>query len=464
MADLICHTLIIGAGPGGYVCAIRAGQLGLNTIIVEAKANGGTCLNVGCIPSKALIHAADVFGQAVRNNIGSELGIKAGKPRIQLKKTIAWKNGIVERLTGGVGALLKKNKVKSVFGTARFVDGKTVIVDTEDDEVRIKAENIVIATGSVARELPGLPFGGKVISSTQALDLKAVPERLAVVGAGYIGLELGTAYAKLGSMVTIIEASDRILPQYDRELTQPVLKRLEDLGVKIHVGALARALSDDGEQLVITGQSENEITIPVDTVLVAVGREPLTRGWGRESLVIDLDNGFIPVDERCATSMSGIYAIGDVTGEPMLAHRAMAQGEMVAELLVGQNRVWDRQVIPEICFTDPEIVCVGLSPIAAEQLSFETKTATFPFAANGRAMTMEEEVGFVRMVFRTDNEQILGIQATGHGVSELASGFSLAIEMGAVLTDIAATIHAHPTLGEAVQECALRGMGRALHI
>lgn len=464
MSDLNCDLLVIGAGPGGYVCAIRAGQLGVNTIIVEKEAPGGTCLNVGCIPSKAIIHAGDVFHQAVVNQTNSDLGIKAGKPRIELKKTVAWKDSIVSRLTGGVAALLKKNKVRSLSGVATLVDGKTVEVETSEGMTRVTGKAVVIATGSVPVELPPLPFGEKVISSTEALSQTAVPEKLAVIGGGYIGLELGTAYAKLGSEVTVVEAEDRILAQYDKDITKPVAKRLEQLGVDISLGTKAISLNDAEDSLIVQKRGGEKEELPIDKVLVTIGRKPLTEGWGRDNVFLEMDGPFLKIDQRCQTSMSGVYAIGDVTGEPMLAHRAMAQGEMVAEIVAGHQRHWDKQVIPAICFTDPEVLSAGLSPDEAKSEGFEVETAIFPFAANGRAMTVEHDEGFVRVVARKDNHLVLGLQAVGHGVSELASGFALAIEMGARLEDIAGTVHAHPSLGEAVQESALRSLGHALHI
>lgn len=463
MKDQTCDLLVIGAGPGGYVCAIRAGQLGLNTIIVEKEAPGGTCLNVGCIPSKAMIHTGDVFHQASVNQTGSEIGIKAGKPRIQLKKTVAWKDSIVARLTGGVAALLKKNKVKTLEGVATLVDGKTVDVETLDGSIRVTAKNVVIATGSVPIQIPSLPFEDRVISSTEALSLEAVPEKLIVVGGGYIGLELGTAYAKLGSEVKVVEAEKRVLAQYDADLTKPIAKRLKELGIEVHLNSKAIGLNDAEDALIIETNGE-QAQLEADKILVTVGRKPLTDGWGRENVFLEMEGPFVKIDETCQSSMSGVFAIGDVTGEPMLAHRAMAQGEMVAEIAAGKAKTWDKQVIPAICFTDPEVVSVGLSPSEAKAQGYEVETAVFPFAANGRAMTVEHDEGFVRVVARRDNHLILGLQAVGHGVSELASGFSLAIEMGARLEDIAGTVHAHPSLGEAVQESALRSLGRALHI
>lgn len=462
MRDIACKVLVIGAGPGGYVCAIRAGQLGLDTVIVDGAPLGGTCLNVGCIPSKALIHAADEFHKLDAAAAGATpFGLSASAPTVDFAKTMAWKNGIVERFNLGVGGLLKKAGVKSIRGWARFVDGKTVQVATDTGMQTIRAENVVIATGSEPVELPDLPFGDRVISSTGALALKEVPRSMAVVGGGYIGLELGTALAKLGCRVTVVEAADRVLPQYDGELVRPVLARLEALGVEVLTAATARALDPAGLTIDIGGEAR---TVAAETVLVTVGRRPKTDGYGLEELDLDRVGRFIRIDDRCRTSMRGVYAIGDVSGEPMLAHRAMAQGEMVAELLAGERRSWDRVAIPAICFTDPEVVTVGLSPAEAEADGHRTISTLFPFQANGRAMTTAREDGFVRVVAREDTHLLLGVQAVGAHVSELAAGFALALEMGARLEDVAGTIHAHPTHGEAFQEAALRGLGHALHI
>ncbi|MBO6900829.1 MAG: dihydrolipoyl dehydrogenase [Rhizobiaceae bacterium] len=464
MKEITCKLLVIGAGPGGYVCAIRAGQLGIDTVVVEAAKPGGTCLNVGCIPSKALIHAAEEFEKASHWAAGeTPLGISVAKPALDFGRTIAWKDSVVGRLTTGVAGLLKKAGVKVVVGRAHFRDGKTVEVETETGTQVIRAEAIVIATGSTPVELPFLPFGGSVISSTEALALTEVPATLAVVGGGYIGLELGTAYAKLGAKVTVVEAEDRILPLYDAELTRPVSKNLAALGVEVMTGAKARGLSKKGDALLVeTGNGEKKIA--AEKVLVTVGRKPLTEGWGLEEIDLDMSGRFIRIDDHCRTSMRGVYAIGDVTGEPMLAHRAMAQGEMVAEIIAGKSRGWDKRCIPAICFTDPEIVSAGLSPEEARAAGRDVKVANFPFSANGRAMSRLAEAGFVRILARADNHLVLGIQAVGQGVSELAAVFGLAIEMGATLEDVAGTIHAHPTQGEAFQEAALRALGHALHI
>ncbi|GLS28961.1 dihydrolipoamide dehydrogenase [Mesorhizobium albiziae] len=465
MKEISCKLLVIGAGPGGYICAIRAGQLGVDTVIVEKGKPGGTCLNVGCIPSKALIHAAEEYEQAVHMAAGkSPLGISVEKPLLDLGKTVAWKDGIVGRLNSGVSGLLKKAKVKIVEGTAKFRDGKTVEVETETGLQVIRAETVVIATGSAPVELPFLPFGGPVISSTEALALPKVPEKLTVVGGGYIGLELGIALAKMGSAVTVVEAEARILPQYDAELTRPVAKRLAELGIEALTGAKAKGLASKGGALLVETADGAEKKIAADKILVTVGRKPVMEGWGREEIGLDMAGKFIRIDDQCRTSMRGIFAIGDVTGEPMLAHRAMAQGEMVAEIVAGNKRNWDKRAIPAVCFTDPEIVTAGLSPDEARAQGREVKIGIFPFSANGRAMTMLGEAGFVRVVARADNHLVLGIQAVGRGVSELSTAFGLALEMGARLEDIAGTIHAHPTQGEGFQEAALKTLGHALHI
>jgi len=465
MKEISCKLLVIGAGPGGYVCAIRAGQLGIDTVIVEAGKPGGTCLNVGCIPSKAMIHAAEEFEKVSHMAGGkSPLGISVATPALDLARTVAWKDGIVSRLNSGVAGLLKKARVKTVQGWATFRDGKTVEVETETGTQVIRAETVVIATGSAPVELPFLPFGGSVISSTEALALSEVPGKLAVVGGGYIGLELGMAFARMGARVTVIEALPLILAQYDAELTRPVLKRLGELGVKVLTGAKAKGLSGKGDALLVETAEGEEARIAADRILVTVGRKPLTEGWGLEQIDLDRSGRFIRIDDQCRTSMRGVFAVGDVTGEPMLAHRAMVQGEMVAEIVAGHKRSWDKRCIPAICFTDPELVTAGLSPDEAKAQGIEIKVGQFPFAANGRAMTKMGEDGFVRVVARADNHLVLGIQAVGQGVSELSAAFGLAIETGARLEDIAGTIHAHPTQGEGFQEAALKALGHALHI
>ena len=464
METINTTLLIIGGGPGGYVAGIRAGQLGIPAIVVEGANPGGTCLNVGCIPSKALIHAADEFHKAATYAAQeSPLGITVDSARIDLARTVAWKDGIVKRLTGGVGALLKKQGVRVVHGWARVLDGKTVEVEADGQEtVRIRCEHLLLASGSQAVELPFMPFGGPVISSTEALAQDSVPRRLVVVGAGYIGLELGTAYRKLGSQVTVVEAAERILPAYDADLVKPVARSLERLGVELRLAT--SVLGMEAERVKVRDASGVEAYLEADKVLVAVGRKPATTGWGLENLMLDMAGRAVKVDEQCRTSMRNVWAIGDLTGEPMLAHRAMAQGEMVAEIIAGKRRWFQPAAIPAVCYTDPEIVVAGMAPSEAQAAGIDAIQGSFPFSANGRAMTIEGTDGFVRVVARKDNHLILGWQAVGVGVSELAAGFTQSIELGAQLEDVARTIHAHPTLGEAVQEAALRALGHALHI
>ncbi len=326
----------------------------------------------------------------------------------------------------------------------------------------VRAEHVVLATGSRPVELAALPFGGRVISSTEAMALPDVPSRLVVVGAGYIGLELGTVFAKLGSQVTIVEAASRILPQYDADLSRPVVRRLAALGIDVSTSTRAIGLSAAGDGLVVADSDGTEHPVDADRVLVAVGRRPRTEGFGLEHLDLAMNGPFVRIDERCATSMRDVWAIGDLTGEPMLAHRAMAQGEMVAEITAGQRRRFDK-VVTSVCFTDPEIISVGLSPEAARAEGYDLLLGQFPFAANARAMTMGSDQGFVRMVARADNHLVLGIQAVGHAISEFAAGFALALEMGARLEDVAGTIAAHPTHGEAFQEAAFKALGHPMH-
>ena len=463
------HTtlLVIGGGPGGYVAAIRAAQLGIAVTLVDGSHLGGTCLNIGCIPSKALIHAADAFHQARHFMGDNTLGIHVESARIDIAQTVRWKDGIVARLTGGVGALLKKHGVKVLMGWARIVDGKTVDVTPDKpaaQPVRIQGEHILLATGSVELGLPGMPFGGRVISSTRALSPDTIPHKLVVVGAGYIGLELGLVYRKLGSDVTVVEAQDHILPSYDDELTKPVAASLRKLGVLVHLGCQVQGLNAAGDAVRLLDAAGRASELAADQVLVAIGRVPHTHGWGLEQLMLGMQGRALKVDDQCRTSMRDVWAIGDLTGEPMLAHRAMAQGEMVAEIIAGKRRHFAPAAIAAVCFTDPEVVVAGQTPADAATAGLDCISAHFPFAANGRAMTLEATDGFVRVVARRDNHRIVGWQAVGAGVSELSTAFSHSIEMGACLEDVAGTIHAHPTLGEAVQEAAMRALGHALHV
>lgn len=465
MQQIKTKVLIVGAGTGGYVAGIRCGQLGLETVLVDGGDGlGGTCLNVGCIPSKAIIHAAGKYETVAKAAAeGGTLGITAAAPAVDLSKTVEWKDGIVRKLNAGVAALLKKAKVKVIKGWAEFADAKTCTVKTADGDIRITAEHVILATGSEPVELPFLPFGGDVISSTEALSLDKVPGRLVVVGGGYIGLELGIAYRKLGAEVAIVEMADRILPLYDKALTDPVHKWLERHGVQLFLGARAGGFGDGA--LSVTTKDGEPLSIPADKVLVTVGRRPRTRGWGLENMGLAMDGPFVKIDDRCATSMKNVWAVGDLTGEPMLAHKGSAQGEMVAEIIAGKPRRFDPVSIAAVCFTEPEIVSAGLGPADVEGRD-DVITAMFPFAAIGRALAIEagEDGGFVRVIASKTDHRILGIQAVGQHVSELSNSFAQMLEMGSLLEDVAGVIHVHPTLGEAFHEASLRALGHAIHI
>jgi dihydrolipoamide dehydrogenase len=457
-------VLVVGGGPGGYVAAIRAGQLGLDTILVEADRLGGTCLIRGCIPSKALIQAASLHAEMAEAAHTPRFGIGlTAAPTLDFGATVAWKDSVVDNLSGGVGGLLRKAKVKVITGHAVFSDAKTCAVETAEGVVTIRPEHVVLATGSLPVELPFLPFGGKVISSTQALSLPRVPRSLVVVGAGYIGLELGIAFRKLGAQVAIVEAANRILPLYDTQLTAPVLRWLKAHDVALYLDA--RAVGEEGQGLAIETITGERKILPADQILVTVGRRPNVAGWGLEAMNLAMSGPFVRIDDRCATSTTNVWAIGDLVGEPMLAHKASAQGECVAEIIAGKTRRFAPLAIPAVCFTEPEIVSVGLLPDEVPA-GVEATIGQFPFLANGRALSMEAGSGggFVRIVARKSDHRILGLQAVGAHISEFAGQFATLIEMGAVLEDVAGIIHAHPTLGEAIHESALAALGHPLHI
>ena len=483
-----CQVLVVGAGPGGYVAAIRAGQLGLKTVIVESDKCGGTCLIRGCIPSKALIHAADRFESLAKHQDG-HMGMSiSGEVKLDMKAMVSWKDDIVTKLNKGVEALLKKAGVRLVKGWATFTDGKTCTVtsgkaDTDadggdgkdgatrgDELARISAENVILATGSRAIELPFMKFDEKhIISSTGALDLEELPEKVAIIGGGYIGLELGCALSRLGSQVSVIEGLGSVMAIFDAELRLPLERWLKKHKVKIHTNCFAQGakISKDKVELSWKNKAGEIVAETFDKVLVTVGREPNTTGWGLLATGVAMDESgrFVSIDEQCRTNMNGIFAIGDLAGEPLLAHKASAQGEMVAEIIAGHKRVFNPVAIPAIVFTEPEIVTVGLSPEEAEAAGHEIVVGKFPLAANGRALTMEAEKsgGFVRVVANKSDNVVLGVQCVGSHVSELSGEFTLALEMGAVLEDIAYTIHAHPTMTESFHEGVLATLGRAIH-
>jgi dihydrolipoamide dehydrogenase len=465
-----CQVLVVGGGPGGYPAAIRAGQLGLDVVIVDKHGLGGTCLNRGCIPSKAIIHAATKYEHMSAHADGDALGISlAEAPKLDMGKLIGWKDGIVTKLTSGVGQLLKAAGAEHISGWANFRDAKTCVVDTEDGQVEITAEHVILATGSVEVELPFLPFGGNVIGSTEALDLAEKPEKLVVVGAGYIGLELGIAMRKLGAEVTFIEALDHILPLYDKEITRPITMWLKKHKVGINLSCRAKGVVEEGGKTFLEYEDKagKLQRIEADKILVSVGRKACLEGWGVENMGLEIPDGrYIKVDDQCRTGMRNVWAIGDVVGEPLLAHKATAQGEMVAELIAGHRRVFDPVSIAAVCFTEPEVVGVGMTPDEAKAKGEEIITGKFPLAASGRYLSMEAGLdgGFVRVTARGSDHVILGIHAVGTHVSELSGEFALAVEMGARLEDIAGTIHVHPTLTEGFAESALTALGHPIHI
>lgn len=464
---LSTNVLILGGGPAGYVAALRTAQAGIATVLVEGDSLGGTCLNIGCIPSKALIHAADEFHKLAAGGSLAGMGIVSQEPTLDLPRLNEWKDGIVSRLTGGLRALLKQAGVRVIQGRGRVLDGKTVEVeaagDTSGKHQRIVCQHLVLATGSEPTALPILPFGGRVMSSTQALALDILPGSLAVIGGGYIGLELGIAYAKLGARVTLIEAQDRILPGWDAALSRPVEKRLQALGIDLLLNTRVEGGNGETGELRLLSDQGGPRELQVDRILVAVGRRPRSREAGIEGLMLDMDGPYIRVDEQGRTSMRQVWAIGDITGEPMLAHRAMAQAEVVAAAIAGQRRRFEPAAIPAVCYSDPEVVVSGMLPEEAQRRFGDVLTASFPFSNNGRALTLEAAEGFVRVVARREDHRILGWQAVGPNVSELAAAFTQSIEMCARLEDVAATIHAHPTLSEAIQEAALKALGAGLH-
>ena len=470
-----CQVLVVGAGPGGYVAGIRSAQLGLDTVIVESDKAGGTCLIRGCIPSKAIIHAAERFENLRLHSEGVHMGLSVtGEPEVDMRGLVSWKDSIVERLNKGVEGLLKAAGAELIRGWANFEGPKTCIVENDGEAIKIEAENVILATGSSHIDLPFMPCDEDfILSSTGALDMDSLPSSVAIIGGGYIGLELGCALSKLGTEVTVIEGMETILAIMDKEIRRPLDLWLKKNNVTVHTESLARGAEIKGKgasrKVEITFEKDgSEQTLKVDKVLVTVGRKPNTKGWGLENIGARMDGSgtFIRTDRQCRTSVPGVYAIGDVSGEPMLAHKASAEGEMVAEIIAGHKREFDKVAIPEIVFTEPEIVSVGLTPDEAKERGEEIIVGKFPLAANGRALSLEAEKtgGFIRVTARESDHVILGVQAVGSHIAELHSEFVLALEMGALLEDVAGTVHAHPTMSEAFHESVLKTLGHAIHI
>ncbi|MFC7070408.1 dihydrolipoyl dehydrogenase [Halobaculum lipolyticum] len=458
---------VIGAGPGGYVAAIRAAQQGLDTTLIERDAYGGVCLNHGCIPSKAFIHGADVAHEAAN---AEELGIYAD-PAVDVERMQRWKSGVVDRLTGGVEKLCKANGVNLVEGTATFADEHKLRVahggDGQGSE-SIEFEHAIVATGSRPIQIPGFEFDGeRVLSSRDLLGMEAAPDSLVVVGAGYIGMELSTMLAKLGTDVTVVEMLDDVLPGYEDDVQRIVRTRAEELGVEFHFGEGASEWSETGEGgVAVTTETEagEQSEYLADQVLVAVGRSPVTDTLELENAGVETnDAGFIETDHQARTDVDSVFAVGDVAGEPMLAHKASKEGIVAAEVAAGEPAALDYQAVPAAVFTEPEIGTVGLSEAEAAEQGFEPIVGQMPFNASGRALTTTHTEGFVRVVADEETGFVLGGQIVGPEASELIAELALAVEMGATLEDVAATIHTHPTLAEATMEAAENAMGRAIH-
>ncbi|EON72650.1 dihydrolipoyl dehydrogenase [Lysinibacillus sphaericus] len=456
-------TLVIGAGPGGYVAAIRASQMGKNVTIVEREYLGGVCSNVGCIPSKVLISIGQRFEQAKHSD---DMGVVAQAVKLDWTKVQEFKKGVVSKLVGGVEGLLKGNKIDIVKGEAYFVDANTVRVIDGDNAQTYTFKNAILATGSRPVEIPTFKFTERVINSTGALSLPEVPEKLVVIGGGYIGTEVGSAYASLGSQVTIIEGGKDILAGFEKQITQVVKKSLQKKGVEVVVDASAKGVEENETSVVVTYEvGGDEKTVEANYVLVTVGRRPNTDAMGLEAVGIEFaERGSLKVDKQCRTSVPNIYAIGDIVAGPQLAHKASYEGKVAAAAIAGEKTIVDYLAIPAVCFTDPELATVGYNEEQTKSAGIEVTVAKFPFTANGRALALNQSEGFVKLVARRKDGVLIGAQIVGAGASDMIAEMGLAIEAGMTVEDVALTIHAHPTLGEMTMEAAEVMMGRPIHV
>ncbi len=466
MSTIKKKALVIGAGTGGYPCAIRLGQLGVDAMLVEKDSPGGVCLNWGCIPSKALISATKLYHKAQHVK---DMGLSFGEPAVDMKQMQAWKGGIVKKLTGGVQTLVKGAGTTYVKATATFLDAKRVKLTYADGKPEdiVEAEHIVIATGSVPIEIPGFKYDGKrVLDSTAALDLATIPKRMVCVGGGIIGLELGQTFQRLGTQLIVLEGLPRILNGIDPECGDVVARQIKKDGGQIHTGAKALGWEERGGEAVVKAEVGGKVVeFPCDVILVAVGRRPVTQGFGIDKTGVKVSQrGFIEVDNRLQTNVPGIYAVGDVVGQPMLAHKASHEGEVVAEVIAGKKTVNDARQIPNVVFTEPEIASSGLTVEEAEAKGRKVNIGKFPFVVSGRAMAIGDTTGFVKVVTDAADDRVLGVHIVGPEASDLISEAGLAIEMGAFAEDIALTIHPHPTLSEALMEAAKHALGEAIHI
>jgi dihydrolipoamide dehydrogenase len=448
--DDTTQVVVIGSGPGGYAAAFRAADLGLKTTLVERyESLGGVCLNVGCIPSKALLHAAKVVGEAEEM---AEHGIAFGEPQVDLEKLGAWKDSVVGRLTGGLAGLAKQRKVTVVQGVAEFASDHVLKVATADGETTIGFDHAIIAVGSSSVRLPFVPDDPRVMDSTGALELADVPERLLVIGGGIIGLEMATVYEALGSQVTVVELLDGLMVGADRDLVRPLQRRIEKRYAAIHLKTKVTAVEAGDDGLTVTFEGDNAPEPQTfDRILLAVGRTPNGAMVGAEKAGVAVDErGFIRVDAQLRTNVPHIHAIGDVIGEPMLAHKATHEGKTAAEVIAGENVVFEPRGIPSVAYTDPEVAWIGLTETAAKEQGIAFEKGTFPWAASGRALGLGRDEGLTKILVDPETRQVLGAGMVGPGAGDLVSEVALALELGADAEDIGLTIHPHPTLSETV--------------
>ncbi|ELJ5491355.1 dihydrolipoyl dehydrogenase [Staphylococcus pseudintermedius] len=455
-------TIVIGAGPGGYVAAIRAAQLGQKVTIVEKGNLGGVCLNVGCIPSKALLNVSHRFEQAQH---GADLGITAENVSLDFDKVQSFKGSVVSKLTGGVESLLKGNKVEIVRGEAYFVDEHSLRVMDDKSAQTYNFKNAIVATGSRPIQIPNFEFGGRILDSTGALNLQEVPKKLVVVGGGYIGSELGTAYANFGTEVTILEGAKEILGGFEKQMVAPVKKEMKAKGMIIETEALAKSAEETDNGVKVTYEVKGEEkTIEADYVLVTVGRRPNTDELGLEEVGVKLtDRGLVEVDKQSRTSVDSIYAIGDIVPGLPLAHKASYEAKVAAEAIAGHNSEVDYIGMPAVCFTEPELAQVGYTEAQAKEEGLDIKASKFPYQANGRALSLNDTNGFVKLVTLKEDDTLIGAQVVGTNASDVIAELGLAIEAGMNAEDIALTVHAHPTLGEMSMEAAEKALGLPIH-
>jgi len=456
--------LVIGAGPGGYVAAIRAGQLGIDTVLADRDVIGGTCLNYGCIPSKAFLTATGRV-EAVKD--AAEMGIKA-TTSVNFEQLVRWKDEVVDDLTSGVEALCRGNDVSILRGHAEFLDESTARITTDNGDVEVSFDSAIIATGSQPMTVPNFKYDGeRILDSRCALSLSEVPDQLVVVGAGYIGMELSTVFARLDTTVTVVEMLNEAMPAFDRELTRPVVKRLRNQGVTFQFGEAAIDWRENDDDITVFTETEEGKMAEYDGehALVAVGRTPVTDGLGLDTVGLSTnEQGFIETDDHRRTDVGSVYAVGDITGEPMLAHKASHEGVVAAETIAGEEVVDPLQPIPAVVFTDPEIGTIGLDEEAASKEGHKPVLGTFPFKASGRALSRAETDGFVRLIGDAETGEVLGGQIAGAEASELIGEIGIAMRAEMTLDELAGTVYTHPTLSEAVMEAAANALEKSIHV